>query len=236
MNKQYSNSELKNIIKNLTLVYIEDETSIRENLLSTLEILFKKVDAFEDANDALKYFRDNHVDMVLSDINLPTISGLEFAEQIRKKNHQIPIILLTAHTDKEYLLQATKLKLINYLTKPVSFDELLEALLEATRDIVRNGNYKVLFQENISYDVINQVLYKNEVQIDLSTLERKLLNLLCENKNNTVTIQQIKNHVWEDEEKATESALKSLLNKFRKKIGVNSLKSISGVGYQLITQ
>jgi len=226
---------LKKVLKNLVILYIEDEDEIRNNLEQTLQLIFKKVISTENAENALQLFHNNKVDIILSDINLPNKSGIDFIKDIRETNYTIPAILLTAYTDKEFLLEATQLKLINYLTKPIVFDELMETFLNAAKEIIRNGMYLLEFENNITYDVINSLLFENNIEQDLSTNERKLLELFINNQNRTVKTEEIKSYIWNDDEKATETALKSLLNKLRKKIGQNSIKNVSGIGYHLVT-
>ena len=81
--------------------------------------------AVESADLALEIYNNNRIDIILSDINLPGMSGLEFTKIIREENRLIPIILLTAHTNTELLLEATRLRLIDYLTKPIDFEMLI---------------------------------------------------------------------------------------------------------------
>ena len=229
------NLEDKNILKNLTLLYIEDEDNIRDSLCSTLKLIFKDVIDTSNAEEALEIFNKKAPDIILSDINLPKMSGIELTQIIRKVNTTVPIILLTAYTDTSILLDATKLKLINYLTKPVDFDELYQSFVDAIKDIKNLDNIKVLFADSIFYDIKSSILFENNIEKDLTSSERKLLEFFIKNKDRTLSIQEIKNHIWEDSDKASDSAFKSLLNKLRQKIGQNSIKNISGVGYRLVT-
>ncbi|MEA2018628.1 MAG: response regulator transcription factor [Campylobacterota bacterium] len=229
------NSEVKKILKALTLLYIEDEKSIRDSLCSTLKLIFKEVIDTPTAEEALIIFDEKTPDIVLSDINLPSMSGIELTQKIRKKNVEIPIILLTAYTDTSILLDATKLKLISYLTKPVIFDELYQSFIDAIKDIKRFSNQNINISNTIVYDIQNSILYENKLEKDLTLSERKLLDFFIKYKDRTLSVQEIKNYIWEDSDKASDSAFKSLLNKLRQKIGQNSIKNISGVGYRLVT-
>lgn len=226
----------KTILKNLTILYIEDEDEIRINLEKTLNLLFKSVISVSNAEDALDIFQNEKIDIILSDINLPNKSGIELIKDVRKIDSTIPTILLTAYTDKELLLEAVKLKLINYLTKPIEFDELFKELSNGALEIVNSGKYFLNFTDDIKYDAINHILYQDDIEIDLTNSERKLLELFISNQNKTISIQEIKNYIWEDEEKATDTAFKSLLNKLRKKVGNQTIKNVSGVGYHIVIE
>lgn len=223
-------------LKNLSILYIEDEKQIRDRLADTLRLFFKTVYPFSNAEDALEFYNQNKVDIILSDISLEQLNGIELAKLIRKENKKIPIILLSAHTNTEYLLEASKLKLVEYLTKPITFTQLENALINGAFEILENGNYMLSFGNNIIYDVQHNTLYENDIEKKLTVSEIKLLNFLIKNKHKTVSMEEIKNNIWEDPYYATETAFKSLLHKLRTKIGKNSIKNVSGVGYFLITE
>jgi DNA-binding NtrC family response regulator len=120
--------KLQNILKNLTILYIEDDDFIRESVTKTLNLLCKDVIAIENCDDGYAIYRQVKPNIIISDIILNNISGIEFVQLIREENTTIPIILLTASIDTKNLLDAVKLKLINYLVKPVSFEILLDTL------------------------------------------------------------------------------------------------------------
>lgn len=227
-------SKEQKILKSLTILYIEDEESIRNSVSSTLSMIFKKVVSCSNAEDALQSYRQELPDVILSDINLPDMNGIEFSKIIRKENYNIPIILLTAYTNTEILLEATKLKLVNYITKPVVFDELYNSFKIAVEDILRNGSNILRFSNGSTYDLSSKLLYNNDKEIHLTSSENRLLEIFVNNLDKTVSILDIKDELWDDPYDATDSALKSVLSKLRSKIGKNSLKNVSGMGYYLL--
>lgn len=234
-NKNMENKELKKTLKTFTLLYIEDEDAIRENLLLTLNMIFKNVIAVSNAEEALNIYNNDTPNIILSDINLPNMSGIEFIKIVREENYNIPVILLSAFTDTNILLESTKLKLVDYLTKPVSFDNLYQSFLNATKEIIRDGNIIVKFEDNIIYDIKKKILFKDDKELNLTLNESKLLDLFLNKKDETLPIELIKNHVWEDSYLASDAAFKSLLNKLRLKVGKNTIKNVSGIGYYLVT-
>lgn len=234
IDKNNKNS-FKIIFKHLNVLYIEDEKNIRENITKTLEILVSKVYSLENAKDALEIFKTNRIDIIISDINLPKIDGIEFIKKIRQIDNYIPIILLSAYTQKDYLLEATKLKLVDYLVKPIDFNILNEALLKASQEIINNAKYIVDFEENISYNVMKKKLYSktNEEEIDLTAKEIDLLEYFIQNNKRLISHEEIKTEVWNDNFEVSDSALKNVLNKLRKKVGKNTINNISGVGFRI---
>lgn len=220
-------------LKTLNILYVEDEENIRNNIAKTLLLLVNNVITAPNGIVALKQLKNNHIDIVLSDISMPEMSGLELSKEIRKNNKTIPIILLTAHTDTNFLLEATRLRLIDYIVKPLDFNQLKEALMKASNEIYNSGNFSINFENNIYYDFSKKKLFMNSEEINITAKEIILLEFLYKNRKRVVPTIEIKNNVWEDDYEATDSALKAVLNKLRKKIGKDSIKNISGIGYQL---
>lgn len=221
------------ILKSLNILYLEDEDNIRENVSKVLSFICKNVYSARNVNEALEFFKNEQIDIILSDINMPEFSGIDFVKKIRKYNKVIPIIMLTAHTDTNFLLEATKLKLIDYLIKPLNLEELKNALCSAALEYQDNIGLIINFQNSIEYHIDKKQLFENGVRKDITNKEILLLTYLYENKHRTVSKDEIKNHLWEDSYEATDTALKSVLNKLRNKIGKESIKNISGVGYQI---
>lgn len=229
------NSHHNKILKNLNILYIEDEASIKENVKKTLELFCDNVYDEECIENAKKTLEKNRIDIIISDINLPDISGIDFIKQLRMIDKTIPVIILSAYTDKNYLLEATKLKLVDYLTKPIDFKSLNSALNKCVDEILDNSRYIISFKNNIQYNVLHKKLIdsSNDKEIALTSKELTLLDLLIKNSNRVLSIDELKTSIWEDEFEATDSALKNLLNKLRKKIGKESIINISSVGYRL---
>ena len=222
------------ILRNLNLLYIEDEKNIRLNIKKTLELFCKNVFDVENISNAKEILTTQRIDIIISDINLPDMSGIDFVKEIRISDKTIPIILLSAYTDKEFLLEATKLKLVDYLTKPINFKSLNDALQKCVEEILDNSRYIIVFKNNIQYNVShNYLIDNNKEEIHLTNKELDLLNFLIKNNNRICSADELKSAIWDDYLEATDSALKNLLNKLRKKIGKESIINISGVGYKL---
>lgn len=225
----------KIILSHLNILYIEDEKEIRENITKTLSLVVFKVFSVENISLAWDILNKNRIDLIISDINLGDESGINFIKKLRKINSYIPVILLSAYTDKGYLLEATKLKLVDYLVKPIDFNILNNALLNATSDLVENGKFIVDFLNGVSYNVMQKKLYlrANNKEINLTAKEIELLEYLIENHTRVISHDEIKTYIWDDDFEATDSALKNVLNKLRKKIGKESIKNISGIGFRI---
>ncbi|MBS9782406.1 MAG: response regulator transcription factor [Arcobacter sp.] len=231
-----NSKEIGSILKKLNILYIEDEEEIRKNLKKTLDLLCNKtfdVDCIEKAEETIT---NNRIDIIISDINLPKSNGLNFVKNIRTTNKDIPVIIISAYTEKDFLMEATKLKLIDYLVKPIDFKVLYGALSKCVEDIVYNSKYIINLQNGIQYNVLEKKLFYTDTdkEILLTSKELHLLDELIKNSNKHLSNEELKNLLWEDPFDASDSALKNLLTKLRKKIGKNSIKNLSGIGYQIV--
>ena len=222
------------LLKSYNILYLEDEENIRNSITNTLELMCNKVYPCANATDAFDVFDNNKIDIIISDISMPKINGIEFTKQIRLINKKVPIILLTAHTDTDYLLEATKLKLVDYLIKPLNFTKLKEALINAIDEILLNEPQIIKFPNDIVYNMSKKQLFQNNKEKNITSKEIALLELLYKNKDKNISKEFIKMNIWDDPFYATDAALKAVLNKLRNKIGKSSIKNISGVGYRLI--
>lgn len=231
----HKDPNVNNILKNLNILYIEDEYNIRENMKKTLLLLCKNIFDVSNIQEAKNILKEQRIDIVISDINLPEISGIDFIKELRKSDKKMPVILLSAFTDTKYLLEATKLKLVDYITKPVDFKTLYASLNTCVEEILDNSRYVISFKNNIQYNVLQKKVFhlKTKQEILLTSKELDLIDFFIKNNNRIISSDELKLNIWEDSLEATDSALKNLLTKVRKKIGKESITNISGVGYRL---
>lgn len=235
--KSYTNNEksFKIIKEHLNILYLEDEKNIRIKLKEALELIVSNVYDCENTEQAKQILNNKRIDIIISDINLKDENALDFIKNIRKDYSTIPIILLSAYTEKNYLLEAAKLKLVDYLVKPIDFKILNNAIENAAQELIDYGNYIVDFENNTSYNVLHKKLLSKDTnkELTLTAKEIELLEYLISNSNRVLSHDEIKNKLWVDAYEITDSALKNLINKLRKKVGKESIKNISGVGFKI---
>jgi len=220
-----------------TILYAEDNDSIRENYVSFLKSYFGKVYEANNGTTALELYNKNRPDVLLLDINMPGINGLDLAKQIRKKDETVKIIMLTAYSDTDNLLQATELNLTKYLVKPIKTFE-LEEIVTSTIEKLNNQNTEESYLQinpEFKWDKINHKLFKNDEDISLTKKEMVLLNLFCTNVDSTFSNAQIMDHLWKDDFNLdpNTSKLRVLFSKLRSKIEFDLFITTYGIGYKL---
>ncbi|CAA6819038.1 MAG: DNA-binding response regulator [uncultured Sulfurovum sp.] len=218
--------------KDLTILYVEDDDIIRKNAQMYLNKICKKVWLAKDGLEALELYEDYSPDIIISDIKMPRLSGLDMASKIRKTDKSTPIILATAFTDTTYLLQAVELQLIKYLVKPITSTKLLEALKLANEHLKQDTLSLIQLNENTVYDTLNKTLIIDNEVIKLTKNELLLLDILAKHTTRAVTYNEIENYIWLDGFMSMDT-LRSLMRSLRKKLRNIMIENVSGVGYRL---
>jgi len=223
-------------ISDISILIAEDETKLLHSMVEYLQLFFTHVYAAEDGISAYDIYREKKPDIIVADIHMPRLDGLSMIEKIRKKDETTKIIITTAHSDKEKLLQAIELHLVKYLVKPVQSDRLKELLFSLV-DELREKNHLIYLKEEYYWDVHTHKLYQGKKEIPLKPREQKLLALLCRKANQTVSSIDIYNTLYEDqpERDFSSNAITSLIKRVRHKLPKETLKSSYGIGYILVT-
>ena len=217
---------LKNINKNIKILYVEDDEIARENGIEYLQNFFEQIYEASDAIKALQLYEKYQPDIIITDIQMPKLNGLEFVKRIRQKDKKTQIIIITAFCDKDYLLKAIELGLVKYLVKPVCEKEFEEALFLCVNSLQNNESNIIKLDENSYFDIFNKNLLINEEIIKLRTKEILFLELLIKNKNRYVSYEEIENYVWSDSV-MTKDALKTLVKNIKIKISKDLILNLT---------
>ena len=220
-------------LQRLTLLYAEDEEGIRKNIADSLSYYVKEVIEARDGVEAYEFYLQKKPDIVLSDIHMPNLNGIDFVKKVREENKSIPIVIITAHTDKEYLLEAIELKMEKYIVKPIELESLLNVLEKCVYLLELNQKILLKIDENYIYDYDKKELkYKDEIVL-LNKKEISFFELLIRNQNRIVSYEELQDKVWIDDV-MTDSALRSLVRNLRKKLPTDIIFNLSGIGYRFV--
>lgn len=220
-------------LKTLTILYAEDEEGIRKNIADSLRYYVKNVIEAENGQVAFEEYTNQKPDIILSDIHMPILNGIDFIKQVRETDKNTPVVMITAHTDKKYLLDAVELHMEKYIIKPIDLDELFNTLEKCTNLIDINKKEILKIDKDYIYDYDKKELtYKNEIVI-LNKKEIDFLEVLISHQDRIVTYAELQEYVWGDAV-MTDSALRSLVRNLRKKLPTNIVTNLSGVGYRFV--
>ena len=216
-----------NLLKTKSVLYVEDEADVLRNISELLGNFFDTFYTASDGIEAWDLFRSHTVDVALVDIELPRLNGLELIRRIRAVDKDIPIVVISAYTKTDYLLESVELGLDKYIIKPLTSKKIHEMLNKLNEDF-SNDNILELAPEVLINNEHLTIIHGGETH-NLSVREISFLKLLA--RKGVVTYDEIM-VLW-GEAPPTENAIRSFVRHLRKKIPKGLLQNRSGIGYAL---
>ena len=217
----------KELLKNLKILIVEDEKRLAQLLKDSISGSFFSVVIASNGEDGLKKFKSFKPDIIITDIMMPFCDGLEMTLQIKELDESIPIIILSAHSDKEKLLKAIDLGINKYFIKPFDPEELLEHINKLALKLNKQKQSKL--KEDFIFDNNSLSLYKNNSLISLTKREKELFYLLIKHKNQLVTSQDLKEKLWDSE--VNDEVLRTFIKRVRIKTSKDLIENVSWQGY-----
>jgi YesN/AraC family two-component response regulator len=182
-------------MNNYKLLYIEDEDEIRKEYADYFSIFFDTIYEACDGEDGWEKYIRYKPDIIIADISMPKLNGLDLVKKIRKGDKKTQIIMLTAHSDEEKLFTAIGLNLVEYILKPMSRKKIKDTISKAIANIEDENGNMLFLDKDISWDKESSSLYHNGDVIALSKQERRLMELLVRDKNHAIDSISIFNYI-----------------------------------------
>lgn len=215
-----------------TILIVEDEFDIRELLEAYLTNEGYKVIAAEDGEEALERFQDESPDLVLLDLLLPGLDGFQVCRAIREES-DLPVIMLTALGSEQSELKGFDLRVDDYIAKPFSMPVLLRRVEAVLRRTMKSPAARKLTHRSLSLDLDGYKAAVNGETIELTGREFALLRVLLQNRGRVLTRQMLLNRVWGYDFYGDERIVDTHIKNLRKKLGVDYIETIRGVGYRI---
>lgn len=220
----------------MRILVVEDEKKLASFIQRALKEMKYAVDLAYDGNEGSFMAEENPYDLIVLDIMLPNKDGFSICRDLRKKNIDTPILMLTAQDDVDDKIKGLDSGADDYLTKPFSFGEFL-ARVRALLRRKQNTKTTKLKIADLELDQLTHTVMRGSKLIDLTSTEYALLEYLMLNANQIVTRTMISEHVWSDDFDAFSNVINVYINYIRKKVddGFDKklIHSIRGVGYIL---
>ncbi len=216
-------------LKNFRILCVEDEAGIRRRLVRTLEYYFDEVIEAADGEEGLDRFYETRPDLILTDIEMPRSSGVEMVRLIREIDRHVPIVMVTAYSNEEYLLELINLNISHYILKPVNATNLLEGLLHALEERLI---HRIDLANDLYYDLRRGELLYRDRPIPLRRRDRRFLLLLHRHHPAITTYDQIADHLWDDKP-MSRGALKTFIKELRSRLPVDIIENVPREGYRL---
>lgn len=215
-----------------TILIIEDEIAIQNILAEPLRAFGYEVVTASDGLSGINAFHAHHVDLILLDIMLPKINGYAVCEMVRQEA-QTPIILLTALDTEDDQIKGFDLLADDYITKPFSIKLVLkrvEALLRRTETI---SNTDTIQYKEIQISAVQRQVFVSGSEVVLTQSEFDILLLLLRNQGRVFTRDELLNFVWGYEFIGDEKNINFHIMNLRKKLNVDYIETVRGVGYRI---
>jgi len=193
--------------------------------------LFKDTYSAQNAIDAHKLYTEHKPDLIITDIKMPKENGIEFIKKIRIDDSKTRIIIASAHTDLEYMLDAAQLHLIKYIVKPITEEKLMDSLSTFVKSHTKNQLFNL--DTDVIFDYSKSIIKDHDNELQLTKKENHFLKLLM-SKNRIITYEEIENQIWDDEFVMTQNALRLFIKNLRKKLPSKAIKNVQGIGYKLL--
>ena len=215
----------------MKILLLEDEYSLRISVKEFLEYINYEVDDYADGVEAYEAIYSKSYDLLLLDVNVPSMNGFELLQAIRKDGYKTPAIFLTSMQDMQNLQEGYKKGCCDYIRKPFDLYELELRIKQAFRSFYLDDCEQVELGNDIVYDMTKGKLICNSEEIVLRKAEKDILEVLIKHKNSVVSMQMFQDEIWgEYVEPAT---IRVHINNLRQKLPETLVQNRRGLGYRI---
>ncbi len=216
------------------ILVVEDDFDIQELLQNFLQEAGYEVTTANDGVEAIAIFSDKQFDLILLDIMLPKIDGFSVCELIRKQS-QIPIIMLTALSGEEEQIKGLDLQVDDYITKPFSMPVLVRKIAAVLRrsNVQQSDKHCIITYRNLILDLDSYTATVDSNTYELTQREYEVLRELLTHQGRVMTRQNLLDKLWRYDFYGDERVVDTHIKNLRKKLGIDFIQTIRGVGYRI---
>ena len=241
---------LEKYAKDISILFVEDDEGISKKMEILLYEIFSKIEVAFDGSEALEKYcnfykaNNKYPDLIITDIRMPNMDGIEFIKHIYKENANQKIIVLSAHNESEYLLELVNLGIYRFILKPMDYNNFFEIIFKVSKEIYMekykiSDNKEILIKLNddLIWNKELKQLYLNDKLLKLTKKEFLLVELLIKIPEKIFVNEEIISYIWREEfnQNPDISNLKNLISRLRSKIPTLKIDNIYGFGYKIVT-
>lgn len=239
---------LEEYAKNKNVLFVEDDDNIIKETSELLNLIFSHVDIAKNGKEGIEKYlnfkneNNRFYDLVITDIQMPKMNGIEFTRLVYKENKEQLLIVLSAHSESHYLLELVNIGISHFVPKPLEYDSFVHVLYTKLKEIDDNLKDKkdeilkeLIINNELKWDTeLKQLYLKNEI-FKLTKKELLFFEILLKYREKTHTVQEIMNFLWADDQNNTPDIknLKNLISRLRKKLPTLDIENIYGFGYRI---
>ena len=218
----------------MKILLLEDDPLLSKILTKHLSLDYTVTSVY-DGDTALETVEDEKFDLLILDSNVPGITGLELIKELRSYNDTTPIIMITAYQDTLHLKKAFTHGCNDYIKKPFELDELDMRIENITRTFNIEQNLPIQIGKDTFFDALNNKITKDGKNFPLAKKESELLNYLATNRKRTISKEELTQNLWTYETMPSDATLRVYIRNLRALIGKDSIETIRGMGYCLVS-
>ena len=218
------------------ILLLEDDISLNKTIESFLTINGFNVFSAYDGESALDLVYENNIDLMLIDVKVPKLNGFDFLKEIRKEDSKTPAIFITSLNSVEDVEIGFNIGCDDYIKKPFALKELLVRINSLLNRVYGSKDNKIEIDDNIVFDIKEQLVYKDNQKIPLKAKEAKLLSLFLKYQNELVDYALINKTLWSYEQEPSNGALRTYIKNLRAIIGKDKIQTIKNVGYRFVNE
>lgn len=216
----------------MLILLVEDDRSLAQALQLALQKQGYGVNAINNGSAALHVIEVETPDIVILDLGLPDMDGIDVLKRAREKHSDLPILLLTARSDLDDRISGLDSGADDYLAKPFEMTELFARLRVLERRLNTSRSAEIVIGD-VKLDINSNSIFINDDEIELSRREHMLLKCLMENAGRILTRNVLESRLYSWGEEVSSNALEVHVHHLRKKLGANFIKTVRGVGYKV---
>lgn len=219
------------------ILFVDDDIQYQDVIKELLELENYEVITANNAADGLRLFKESEFDLVISDLKMEKIDGIQFLTILRKLNKKVKVIILTGSENDNAEIKCLDMSVNDYVKKPVSLDVLLKRIeiVLSNTNIEASPNRNVSEAGNLEVDTKKRRVYLEGQVVAITTMEYNLLVFFLENRNVIFSREEILRHVWKiNENYADLRTIDTHVKKLRAKLKLSCIYSVRGVGYEWV--
>ncbi len=215
----------------MKILLLEDEIMLNESICEYLESMGHEIETYFDGLEAYDSIQNSSYDLLILDINVPSIDGLSLLEKIHSLKIHVPTIYISALVDIEDISRAYNLGCYDYLKKPFHLKELSLRIdrVQLANDVPR---VHIRLSKNYSYNQENSVLLFNSNPQTLTKRQAQIIDLLARNRSMVVDFEQFRSYVW-DEQIIDNATIRAEVNRLKKFLKEDFITNVRGMGYMI---
>ncbi len=218
------------VLKSKKILFI-DYSAKNSQVVNMLAILFRKVFVAANNQEAMTFYDEEAPDLIISNIKQNPLNGIKLIRHLRAYDYKIPIIILAEMHEDNLYLDIANLSVDAYLYEPLDNQIFINTLCKSIKRNI-NEDALVMLNQHLIFHIASKQLYLNGTALALGSKESQLLHLLITNRTRTLTKEEIEKNLW-PLDSISDSALKKLIHRIRKKTQIDLIVSVRGVGYRL---